>query len=656
MTTITKLLIANRGEIARRIIRTAHDMGIATVAVYAEPDANAPFVTEAGEAYALPGRSATDTYLNADRVLEIARRAGAHAVHPGYGFLSENAGFARAVTAAGLTWVGPPPAAIDAMGDKLAAKELAARVGVPTLPSGDVDQADSIGFPLLVKAAAGGGGKGMRVVDTPSELAEAAAAARREALASFGDERVFLERWLTNPRHIEIQVLGDLHGNLVHLGERECSIQRRHQKVIEEAPSPAVGPELRQRMGEAALSLARAMNYHSAGTVEFLLDGEEFWFLEVNTRLQVEHPVTEAITGLDLVREQLRIAEDQLLGYSQPDVTLNGHAVEVRLYAEDPEREFLPATGALTAWSPATSPAVRYDSGVEAGSVVGTDFDPMLAKVIAHAPTRREAALKLALALERAAIGGVVTNRDFLVATLRHPAFLDGDTTTDFIARHKPARRHRPSQEALHSAAVAAALRSQADNRARARVLTTIASGWRNSVMPPQQLRFEVGDDEDELTVAYKRQRDGSFEVEVDGSPATARLVGQDGSKVDLELAGRRLVLDVRRDNDTWLVHGPAGAVELTELPRFPVRHVEGPAGGLHAPMPGKVLSTRVQVGDRVTAGQLMVILEAMKMEHHITAPEDGVVVELRVSEGDQVDNGALLLVLESEPGATTAK
>ena len=408
-------------------MRTAHDMGIVTVAVYADDDADAPFVHEAGEAVALGGQDATSTYLDVAKVLEAARRTGADAVHPGYGFLSENAGFARAVTDAGLTWVGPAPDAIAAMGDKLAAKRLAIAAGVPTLPMAtDPADAASVGYPLLVKASAGGGGKGMRIVTAPGELAEAVAAASREALASFGDGTVFLERYVGRARHIEVQVLGDAHGLVVHLGERECSIQRRHQKVVEESPSPVVDAATRARLGASAVAAAVAVGYVNAGTVEFLFDDGtgEFFFLEMNTRLQVEHPVTEAVTGLDLVREQLRIAQGEPLGYTQAEVRMSGHAVEVRLYAEDPANGFLPAAGPVTVWEPAASPVVRYDSGVEAGSVVGTRFDPMLAKVIAHAPTRREAALKLALALERTRLGGLTTNRDFLVATLRHDAYL----------------------------------------------------------------------------------------------------------------------------------------------------------------------------------------------------------------------------------------
>ena len=402
---IATLLVANRGEIARRILRTAAAMGIGTVAVYAEGDAGAPFVTEADRALALPGRTAGQTYLNIDALLAAAAAAGADAVHPGYGFLSERAGFARAVTAAGLTWVGPPAEVIEVMGDKLAAKRLLADVGVPVLESWEVTGDDlpdlsGVPLPLIVKAAMGGGGKGMRVVGTHAGLAEAVAAARREAAAAFGDGTVFLERYITDARHVEIQVLADGHGGLVHCFERECSIQRRHQKIIEECPSPAVDPGLRERMGAAALAAAKAVGYLGAGTVEFVLEPSgDFWFLEVNTRLQVEHPVTEAVTGVDLVREQLLVAQGLPLSVTQDGLAIDGHAIEARLYAEDPAAGFLPATGTLIDWCPATAPPCRWDAGVAAGSVVGVEFDPMLAKVIAHAPARGEAALALALAL-----------------------------------------------------------------------------------------------------------------------------------------------------------------------------------------------------------------------------------------------------------------
>jgi propionyl-CoA carboxylase alpha chain len=444
---IERLLIANRGEIARRIIRSAHAMGIGSVAIYADGDAQAPFVLEADQAIALGGASSAETYLDGEKILAAARRTGADAVHPGYGFLAENAEFARAVKGAGLSWVGPPPDAIAAVGDKLAAKRLMREAKVPTLPARELEAgadpekaAREVGFPVLVKASAGGGGKGMRVLASEAGLAEAVESARREAGSSFGDDTLFLERWLPAARHVEIQVLGDGHGNIVHCFERECSIQRRHQKIIEEAPSPVVGPELRARMGEAAVSAARSIGYASAGTVEFLLDGEDFWFLEVNTRLQVEHPVTEEITGLDLVREQLRIAQGEPLGFTQDDLSIEGHAIEARLY-----NEFLPVTGRVLAWQPSNSAQARFDSSIETGSEVGIEFDPMLAKIIVHAPSRREAALRLARVLETTRVQGLTTNRDFLVATLRTPEFLAGDTTTDFIERVSPARRRVPA-------------------------------------------------------------------------------------------------------------------------------------------------------------------------------------------------------------------
>ncbi|HEY1762536.1 MAG TPA: biotin carboxylase N-terminal domain-containing protein, partial [Acidimicrobiales bacterium] len=431
------VLVANRGEIARRVIRGARASGLRTVAIFVPVDADAPFVRDADVAVAVT------SYLDVGAIINAATSSGADAVHPGYGFLSENPDFASAVVAAGLVWIGPPSEVIAAMGDKLEAKKLARSIGVATLPSSeDPIDAELIGFPLMVKAAAGGGGKGMRIVESAAQLDDALASARREAMGGFHDDRVFLERYVAASRHVEIQILADRHGHLVHLNERECSIQRRHQKLLEESPSSAVDEELRAAMGAAALQIARSIGYESAGTVEFLLDdlSHEFYFLEVNTRLQVEHPVTEAVTGIDIVREQLRIAQGEELGYDQADIRVGGHAIEVRLCAEDPESGFLPATGTLDAFETPREPAVRWESGVERGSVVTVDFDPLLAKVIAHAPTRLEAARTLALALEGLHLGGVVTNRDFLAATLRHERFLAGDTTTDFIEHADPAR------------------------------------------------------------------------------------------------------------------------------------------------------------------------------------------------------------------------
>jgi len=652
---ITRLLIANRGEIARRIIRTAHEMGIATVAIYADGDADAPFVHDADSAIALGGKSSADTYLNVEKVLAACKRSGADAVHPGYGFLSENAAFADAVIAAGLIWVGPSPQAIAQMGDKLSAKRLMQEADVPTLPAAELGPgedaaaaADGIGYPVLVKASAGGGGRGMRVVESADELSAAIEAARREALAAFGDDTLFLERWLTASRHVEIQILGDNYGNLVHLFERECSIQRRHQKIIEEAPSPAVDDALRARLGAAALAAAKKIGYSSAGTVEFLLAGDEFWFLEVNTRLQVEHPVTEEITGLDLVREQLRIAEGEVLGYAQEDLSIDGHAIEARLYAEDPENDFLPAPGRVVHWSPADTDHARFDSGIETGSEVSIEFDPLMAKVIVKAGSRREAAARLARVLENTSIQGVTNNRDFLVATLRSPEFLQGDTTTDFIDRVAPAKTRDISETELTDALVAIVMHAQAVRRAGATALGSITGGWRNSIMPPERVTFR-GPAGVEIEVTYRVQRDGTFQIGIGEHEhlVTVFAAGDGPGNVDLEIDQRRVKLRVAREDRRWFIHGSAGDLQLEELPRFPLTDLGDFTGGLVAPMPGNVLATHVVEGDSVNEGQLLLILEAMKMEHRITAPITGTVTQLLVAEGDQVTNGELLVVLE---------
>ena len=660
---IQRLLVANRGEIARRVFRSAHDMGIETVAIFADGDADAPFVREAHQAVALRGRTPAESYLDIAKVLGAARITGADAVHPGYGFLAENAEFAQAVVEAGMTWVGPSPMAIASMGDKLAAKAMMANAGVPTLPSIEVtDELDvvaaatQIGFPVLVKATAGGGGKGMRVVTEEADVAAAVAGAQREAASSFGNGVVFLEKYLPAPRHIEIQVMGDQHGTLVHLFERECSIQRRHQKVIEEAPSPVLTDTMRSTMGQAALNAARAMSYYSAGTVEFLLDGDgddaDFWFLEVNTRIQVEHPVTEEITGVDLIREQLRVAAGERLSFSQLDLQIDGHAIEARLYAEDPANDFLPAIGTLHAFEIPATPTARVDTGFERGSVVTVDFDPMLAKIIVHAPTRAEAAGRLALVLDGMTIAGVTTNRDFLVATLRHEAFLAGDTTTDFIERVQPRAVFEPDDEQLAAAAIVATLFQQAENRAASTALAFMGSGYRNSSMPAERTLF--AHDDRAIEVRYRPVRSGGFEVSVlfdesvEGDVLSAAVVDVDpGGAITMDLDGVRAGYDVIRTDAHLVVSGPRGTVELTPTSRFPDHDSVDVAGGQTAPMPGKVLSVHVAVGDRVAAGATLVIMEAMKMEHTITAPADAVVTELRCAVDDQVDNGQVLVVLE---------
>ena len=639
--TFHKLLIANRGEIACRIIKTAHEMGISCVAVYTEADTYSPFVRMADQSIKL-----SDSYLNGDEIINAAKQTGAEAIHPGYGFLSENAKFARAVQREGLIWVGPNSRVITSMGDKLKAKDIAEKAGVPTLPmTTDPKKANSIGYPILIKAAAGGGGKGMRIVEDKKDLKEAIAGAQREAKTGFGDDRVFIERYVASSRHIEIQILGDSQGNVVHLGERECSIQRRHQKIIEESPSPRVDSEMRAAMGDAAIKLAKKLKYESAGTVEFLVDDKtgEFWFLEVNTRLQVEHPVTEEVTGKDLVYEQLRIARGEELGYSQDDITWKGSSIEARLYAEDPSNDFLPATGTLIAYESDANIDARWDTGIEQGSVVGTDFDPMLAKVITKGKTRVDAANKLALALESLHIGGVTTNRDFLVASLRSEDFLKGNTTSDFIEKSNPQRAVVLEGSSLENATSAAALWIQGQNRENANILKEIPTGWRNSRLPRQKITLSYLDNEVEVT--YKANRDGSFAV---NEETTAKVINWTPSGIDIEINTSRFYSKITQDDDNIVVHGPWGDALFKILPRFTLPGSEVQAGGLIAPMPGKVIDLKVKVGSKVKKGDTLVILEAMKMEHQVKASEDGKVTKVLSKKDDQLENGALLMVVDN--------
>ncbi len=659
------VLVANRGEIARRVFATARAMGLRTVAVYSDPDADAPFVAEADVAVRLPGSTPAETYLRGDLVVQAALDTGADCVHPGYGFLSENAGFARAVREAGPVFVGPSPEAVEAMGSKLAAKELMAQAGVPTLPSVDAtglsvrglaDAAEQIGYPVLVKASYGGGGRGMREVRSPTELADAVEGARREATSAFGNGTVFLERLVERPRHVEVQVFGDMHGNVVALFERECSIQRRHQKVVEEAPSPAVDEALRARLQDAAVRAARVLDYVGAGTVEFLLaeDGD-FFFLEVNTRLQVEHPVTEAVTGLDLVRLQLEVAAGRPLPPQALQPTLTGHAVEVRLYAEDPQRGWLPQSGRLTRfYVPAdtvfrtpSGPGIRLDSGVQDGSEIGVHYDPMLAKVVAWGPDRTSASLALAGALARARLHGLTTNRDLLVHVLRSPAFLAGQTDTSFLDRHGLDVLAAPlaGPDARRRHALAAALAAAALRRATAPVLAGLPSGWRNNPTAPQQTVFDTA------TVHYSWDRDG-LRAEVDGESLHVQVLrtevrGPRDVRLVLVAEGHRRTVDVALDGERLFVDDADGASAFVEQPRFPSPQALVAAGSLTASMPGTVTRVAVTEGEQVTAGQLVVVLEAMKMEHPLTAPAAGVVTQLAVTVGQQVETGAVLAVVE---------
>jgi acetyl/propionyl-CoA carboxylase alpha subunit len=662
---IRTLLVANRGEIAVRIILAARDLGMRTVAVYAEDDRDSAPVREADVAVALHGVTAAETYLDAGKLLDAALATGADAVHPGYGFLSESADFADAVVEAGLTWVGPRPAAIRTMGDKVAAKALATSVGVPTLPSAVLEGDDEaawqaaateVGFPLLVKAAAGGGGRGMRLVGGEVELADAVRSGRREAGAAFGDGTVFLERWLAAPRHVEIQVVGDQHGNVVHLGERECSVQRRHQKLVEEAPSVAVDADLRDQLGSAAVALARAISYDSVGTVEFLLDADErrFWFLEMNTRIQVEHRVTEEVTGADLLWWQLQCAEGHPLDWEQEDLDLDGHAVEVRLYAEDPALDWQPCTGTIHRFHDLDDDdnLVVDDAftGGESGpaAVVSPHFDPLLAKVVARGHTRASAIGRLVRYLTEVELHGVTTNRDYLLAVLQHPDFLEGQTTTLFVADHPALLEAGPDVETVALHALAAALvRSRGDTVVERWPFAP--ASWRN--VGEARARLELRHRDRPLSVAFRvgPGDPAPVEAEVDAIGVAGRVLELAARQVRLEVDGVARTYRVRPHEGVWYVNSALGQTDLVEVPPFPLSVAATAAGGTTAPVPGRVVSVEVRVGDTVEPGQTLVVLEAMKVEHRIVVATGGVVSDIMVAVGDTVDAHQVLVLLEGE-------
>ncbi|MGV0788429.1 biotin carboxylase N-terminal domain-containing protein [Mycolicibacterium sp. XJ2] len=633
---ITRVLVANRGEIARRVFATCRRLGIGTVAVYTDPDEHSPHVGEADARVRLSGRTG---YLDADQLIAAARAAGADAVHPGYGFISENAEFARAVGDAGLTWIGPPPAAVAAMGSKIEAKKMMAAAGVPVLDELDPDAVTSDQLPVLIKASAGGGGRGMRVVRELSEMPGQVEAARREAASAFGDPTVFCERYLASGHHVEVQVLADEHGTVWAVGERECSIQRRHQKIIEEAPSPLVErtPGMRAKLFDAARLAATAIGYTGAGTVEFMADASgDFYFLEMNTRLQVEHPVTEETTGLDLVALQLLVADGDRLDAEPPPS--RGHAIEARLYAEDPAKGWQPQAGTVHRFEVPTH--VRVDSGVVDGSVVSIFYDPMLAKVISFAPHRRQAAIVLADALSRSRIHGVRTNRDLLVNVLRHPAFLDGATDTAFFDTHGLGALSAPLTDDRTGAlsALAAALADAAENRSAATAFAAAPSGWRNLASGYQIKRYaDTGGTEHD--VRYRFTPSG---LELPDHNDVS-LLSASPTRIVLTVAGVDRPFEVARYGQDVFVDSPSGPVHLTSRPRFGDPDDAVAHGSLLAPMPGSVLRVGAVAGDTVTAGQPLVWLEAMKMEHTVTAPSDGVLAELNVEPGQQVDVGFVI-------------
>ncbi|OBB45685.1 acetyl-CoA carboxylase biotin carboxylase subunit [Mycobacterium sp. 852002-51961_SCH5331710] len=652
------VLVANRGEIAVRVIRTLRAMGIRSVAVFSDADAEARHVAEADVAVNIGPAAARQSYLDIDAVVAAAKRTGAQAVHPGYGFLSENAQFAAALQDAGIVFIGPPVGAIQTMGDKIAAKAAVSAFGVPVVPgvsrpglSDDdlIAGADEVGFPVLVKPSAGGGGKGMRVVHEPAELAAALASARREAAAAFGDDTLFLERFVLNPRHIEVQVLADGYGNVVHLGERECSLQRRHQKVIEEAPSPLLDAATRARIGAAACDTARSVDYTGAGTVEFIVSADrpdEFFFMEMNTRLQVEHPVTEMVTGIDLVEQQVRIAAGEKLSIAQDDIVMTGHAIEARVYAEDPGRGFLPTGGEVLDLAEPQGPGVRVDSGLAPGSVIGSDYDPMLSKVIAHAEDRPGALRALDRALAQTAVLGVTTNIEFLRFLLAEPDVAAGRLDTGLLDRRSPDFAPAAARDVdLVAAAAYKWLRAWPEPVGD---LWAVPSGWRMGRHAPTTYRLQSGERIDHVHLSGTPSAGNAAIEDGQARPLSASSAGDrlavtfDGVRTDYVVAAE--------DGRVWLADG-GRTLAVDEVREAPVRPDDAHSGDaeLTSPMPGSVVAVGVAEGDRVTAGTVVVTVEAMKMEHALSAPVDGV-VELLVAEGDQVKVGQLLAKVIADP------
>lgn len=658
---MTTILIANRGEIALRVIRTARALGYRTVAVHSDADADAPHVDAADIAVRIGPAPAADSYLDPTRLIEAARRSGADAIHPGYGFLSENAGFARACAEAGLLFIGPPPAAIELMGSKRLAKLAMIAAGVPCIPGyqgGDQDdgrlqaEAARIGFALMVKASAGGGGRGLRRVAGAADLPEALRAARSEAQSAFGDGDLILERALDQPRHIEIQIFADDHGNVVHFGERDCSVQRRHQKVIEEAPSPFVSPDLRAAMGAAAVDAARACDYRGAGTVEFLVDAAGgFYFLEMNTRLQVEHPVTELVAGVDLVEWQLKVAAGEALPLTQDRIALSGWAIEARLYAEDPRRDFLPQTGMVLDWAPASGAGVRVDHGLRAGQMVGPHYDPMLAKIIAHGATRSEARRRLACALEDTRLLGVTTNKGFLAAILRHPVFADGHATTGFIDAHMAAETGAGAPGLRQLALAAALIHILAGRRGAG---APDLADWRNSASAPWRYRIESDGIVHDLRLHAERHGTGlRCSVTGDGGQDCIDILRLGEGEGRYVAEGLRRHLHFASDGDWLYVDGPGGSRGFRDLTHAVAAGDDAPGSGrLLAPMDGAVRLVAVARGDRVRRGQTLVVLEAMKMEHRLCADIDGVVERVAVAVGDQARTRAVLVTIAADPPA----
>ncbi len=643
---LKKILVANRGEIARRIFRTIKELGMDAIAMHSEADRNSLFVKEADESFLLP-----NGYLDQETIINKAKELKVDAIHPGYGFLSENADFCKKVKDQKIVWIGPDAETIGLMGDKINSKDFCIKQDIPTLQkTSKVSDAKKIGFPILVKASAGGGGKGMRVVKTEKELNDAVLAAKREAKSSFGDDRVFLEKYIQHSRHIEVQILGDNFGNVIHLGERECSIQRRHQKIIEESPSSRLTNKIRQDITSTAVKLAKKLDYKSAGTVEFLFDEDtnEFWFLEVNTRLQVEHPVTEEVTGVDLVKEQIKIASGKKLDFLQEDVEFNGHAIEARLYAENPENDFLPEIGSINKLSCSNNKGIRWDTGIATGDKVTPDYDPMLAKVIAIGETREQSARLLAKELRSTHLAGIKTNKDFLVQCLENNSFLKGKTTSDFIPREHKKLFKAVDKKLLDNAMKASVLWLQEHNKRDNKKLYFLPRNWTNGILPKQDITFEFNDEE------YKFQyENNNNHIQIHRehferlSTSSVLIISVNEEHIHCEIDGISIKAFISCFHDEITINSGSGDLVFKVLPKFIDPNEIIIEGSLTAPMPGKILNINVKKGSSVKTGETLLILEAMKMEHTIKANSDGQVIELYVKTGDQVESGSDLMKIE---------
>ncbi|MES2284840.1 MAG: acetyl-CoA carboxylase biotin carboxylase subunit [Bacteroidota bacterium] len=659
MKAIKKILIANRGEIAIRVMRTCREMGIATVAVYSDADKDALFVKQADEAISIGGLQASDSYLNQEKIINAAKITGADAIHPGYGFLSENAGFVKKCTEAGFIFIGPSAEVVEVMGSKSRSKEIMQKAGIPTVPGYNgkdqsidifITESEKIGFPILIKAAAGGGGKGMRIVYDKKEIAASIEAAKREAQSSFGEDTLLIEKYFESAKHIEFQLFGDHHGNYTHFFERECSIQRRFQKIIEESPSPSLTPELREKMGKTAIAVASSIKYTNAGTVEFILDAENnFYFLEVNTRLQVEHPVTEETTGIDLVRIQIEVAKGMPLKANFQNTHQQGHAIECRIYAEDPATNFFPATGNILIWNEPHLNGIRYDSGVASGSKVDIYYDPMIAKIIAKGNNREEAIQKMQNALEKFVILGLTTNKNFLLEILQHPSFGDGTFDTHFINKHfKNYTDTKKTDSSIINEVAIVAMLSEWNERSGQTDNSGRVNGWRNNFYQNNWSTFDIGGNE--IKVEYRYKNNNSFDITINDKNFKVESVSIGNNSLECIINNHRKSFVVAKSKEELFIHHPtAGSFKASIIPRFSdVLSSEKP-GGYKAPMPGEIVKLLVKLGEEVVSGKGLVVISSMKMETTIEAHSDGIVEEIFITEKSFVEANTILLKISSQ-------